>query len=206
MIDGNRERRRADRDRNVARDGRRQAARIGNAAHVQPAESQVGNADDVAFGGRRIEIVHALRRERAIAAERGDQVAKSRDYDRPAAQDRAFLNHKGGRGDERARRGAEHVPAHVEGVVVYAERVVVEELARVAASDRILLYEVERPDRAPRDDARAGRVRDGDQQAIGRIANVVDARHVDDVDEPALRRAVVADAGVAREVDVERAA
>ena len=144
MIDGDGEGGGADGNGDV-RGEDRHPARSAHATHDQPAEGSVADADEIALVRRGVVVVHAARRVRSVC---GDKAAERRRDDRPAAQDRALADDEGCEVVKEAERCIEHVPADIERVGVDAERRVVEELARVTSPDRVLLDEVERPDRA----------------------------------------------------------
>ena len=202
VVDADRKGRRQDGDRDVRRNGGR-AARIADPAQDQPPEGGVARADDVALGRGRVVVVHAARSVRSV---RADETAKRGRHERAAAQRGALPDDVGVEVHERARRRVEHVSADVQRVDVDAERRVVEELARISASDRVLLDEIERPDRAARESHGAGRVRDGEEQAIRNVPDAQGrgARDVDDGQEPASRQPVVAHLRIAREIEPGR--
>jgi hypothetical protein len=69
-----------------------------------------------------------------------------------------------------------------------------------------LLDKKERPDRAPGDHTVARRVRDGDQNTIRQVADVlgrgIRAWNIDDSEEPAFGQSIVPDLRIAREIDL----
>ena len=185
MIDFDRLRRGVDSDGQVGGD-RRYSTGIAHPAQDKPAESRVAVANKIAFRGGGIVVIHSARTVRSIPAR--NQAPEGRYENGSAIQDGTLAHDEAGSGHKRAARCAKHVSADVERIVINTERFIIKKLARAGTADGVLLDKIVGPDGVGADHAGAGRVRDGDQHAVGQ-----GPRHVDDDQNPAAGESVITD-------------